>query len=171
MDIGAIFLLLALLLLVGLFVAQPYFERRARRVTPEERELSALMAERDQVINALQELDFDYTLGKIPTEDYPSQRTSLLQKGANLLRELDTRQAGTHDQDAESRLEAVIAARRADAGQAANPARPGVDDELESLIAARRSVRKDKTGGFCPKCGKPILASDRFCPNCGNTIK
>jgi hypothetical protein len=166
-------LLLALLLLVGLFVAQPYFERRARRVTPEERELSALMAERDQVVNALQELDFDYTLGKIPEEDYPGQRAALLQKGANLLRELDARQAGTQVQDAESRLEAAIAARRADAGQTAGstPTPSNVDDELESLIAARRSIRKGKTGGFCTKCGKPILASDRFCPNCGNTIK
>ena len=41
-------------------------ERRARRVTEEEHELSSLMAERERVINSLQELDFDFKLGKIP---------------------------------------------------------------------------------------------------------
>ena len=41
------------------------------------------------MLTALSELDFDYTLGKIPEEDYPVQRTVLLQKGAGLLRQLD----------------------------------------------------------------------------------
>jgi len=44
------------------------------------------------------------------------------------------------------------------------------DDDLESMIAARRKTRKEKSAGFCPKCGKPILVSDRFCPSCGKAI-
>ena len=50
------------------------------------------MAERDRVINSLQELDFDFKLGKIPDEDYPAQRAELLQKGADILRKLDALQ-------------------------------------------------------------------------------
>ena len=38
------------------------------------------MAERDRVINSLQELDFDFKLGKIPEEDYPVQRSSSASK-------------------------------------------------------------------------------------------
>ena len=45
------------------------------------------------------------------------------------------------------------------------------DDDLEALIASRKAGRKEKSGGFCPKCGKPILRSDRFCPHCGKSIK
>jgi predicted amidophosphoribosyltransferase len=45
------------------------------------------------------------------------------------------------------------------------------DDDIESLIAARRSERKEKSAGFCPNCGRPILSSDRFCPHCGKVIK
>ncbi|NOY99131.1 MAG: zinc ribbon domain-containing protein [Chloroflexi bacterium] len=167
MDIGAIFLLLALLILVALFLAQPFMERRARRTTDEEHELSTLMAERDRVLDALQELDFDHELGKIPAEDYPKQRAALLKKGAEALRQLDAYQEGTPAADAESRLEAAIAARRADAARPVSSEDAFGDDELESLIAARRSARKEKSGGFCPHCGRPILRSDQFCPNCG----
>ena len=52
-------------------------------------ECLALLAERDRVVNALQELDFDFNLNKIPSEDYPVQRAALLQKGADILKKLD----------------------------------------------------------------------------------
>lgn len=179
MDIGAIFLVLAVVLVVGLFVGQPLMERRPRRPADEGHEASALMAERDRVINALQELDFDYALGKIPAEDYPVQRAALLQKGADILRQLDSfpspsgrgkRGEGTGEGvSAEDRLELAVAARRADAS--AQPAPALDDDAIEAMIAARRKARKAKSGGFCPKCGKPVLASDRFCPHCGKALK
>src|SRR5215216_672201 len=90
MQLTAIFFSLAILILVGIYLYAPFMERRARRVTEEEHALSTLMAERDRVINSLQELDFDFKLGKIPEEDYPAQRTSLLQRGANILRQIDS---------------------------------------------------------------------------------
>ena len=90
MELTAIFFSLAVLILVGIYLYAPFMERRARRVTEEEHELSALMAERDRVINALHELDFDFKLGKIPEEDYPVQRSTLLQKGADILRKIDS---------------------------------------------------------------------------------
>ncbi|MGZ9167203.1 MAG: hypothetical protein ACXW4U_18690, partial [Anaerolineales bacterium] len=89
MELTAIFFSLAVLILVGIYLYSPFMERRARRVTEEEHELSALMAERDRVINSLQELDFDIKLGKIPDEDYPAQRAGLLQKGADILKQID----------------------------------------------------------------------------------
>src|SRR5215208_7710944 len=90
MQITAIFFTLAILILVAIYLYAPFIEQRAHRVTEEEHELSALMAERDRVINSLQELDFDFNLGKIPEEEYPTQRASLLQRGANILREIDS---------------------------------------------------------------------------------
>jgi hypothetical protein len=173
MELGAIFLLLALVLLVGLFVSRPFMERRRMVVvSAEEHELSSLMAERDRLILALQELDFDHTLGKIPSEDYPNMRAELLRRAADVLRSLDTFALPSNAQpsDAESRVEAAIAARRADAAQN-SPAQARTDDDLESLIASRRAARTEKSGGFCPNCGKPVLRSDRFCPSCGKPTK
>lgn len=168
MELTAIFFSLAVLILVGMYLYAPFMERRARRVTEEEHELSALMAERDRVINSLQELDFDFKLGKIPEGDYPTQRASLLQKGADILRKIDSlAPQAVSAQDTEARLERAIAARRADASTTT----PAVsDDDVESMISARRKGRTTKSAGFCPKCGKPVMVTDRFCPACGKSL-
>src|SRR5215216_5991026 len=110
MELTAIFFSLAVLILVGMFLYAPLTEQRARSVTEEEHELSALMAERDRVVTSLQELDFDFKLGKIPDEDYPTQRANLLQKGADILRKIDSlAPQAASVQDTETRLEKAIA--------------------------------------------------------------
>jgi hypothetical protein len=43
-------------------------------------------------------------------------------------------------------------------------------DELEELISRRRGEMKEKSSGFCPRCGKPVKESDQFCPKCGAKI-
>jgi hypothetical protein len=118
MDLGSIFLILALAVLVSLFVSRPFFETASETGAPKQPETdmaassagaepaaegpgqtangarrdhdrSALLAERERLITALQELDFDHDLGKIPAEDYPAERMALLEAGANVLRKLD----------------------------------------------------------------------------------
>jgi hypothetical protein len=172
MELTAIFFSLAVLILVGMYLYAPFMERRARRVTQEEHELSALMAERDRVINSLQELDFDFKLGKVPEEDYPGQRAGLLQKGADILRRIDALAPaslyGGNGQDTEARLEEAIATRRADA--AGNAQAQVSDEDVEALISSRRKGRTHKSAGFCPRCGKPIMVTDRFCPACGKSL-
>lgn len=169
MELGAFFLVLAVGLAVGLYVAQPFLERRGRRIMAEAHETSALMAERDRVVNALQELDFDYNLNKIPAEDYPIQRSELLKKGAEILKQLDTLVPDSASPvTAADRIESAVAARRADLPTQQAVARD--EDDVEALIASRRKSRKEKSGGFCPRCGKPVLVSDRFCPHCGKSI-
>lgn len=181
MDIGSIFLILGLLVVVGLFISRPFFERQARPVTEAEHQRSTLLAERDRILNALQELDFDHALGKLPEEDYPSQRALLLQQGADVLRKLDAfqpaAQHGAFSEEAEARLEAAIAARRGEValpvgpnGSGARPMAASPDDDLEVLIAGRRRARREKAAGFCPQCGNPVQVSDRFCPKCGTTL-
>jgi len=187
MDIGSIFLILALLLLVGVFITRPFFERKVvpgadPQADERDHELSSLLAERDRLLNALQELDFDQALGKIPEEDYPGQRTLLLQQAAEVLRKLDALQASSAADEMEARLEAAIAARRVTVQPSLAPAQAelvGVgrvfpvaapDDDLEILLARRRRERLGKSAGFCPNCGGPVQQTDRFCPKCGATV-
>ncbi len=179
MDIGSILLLLALLVLIGLFIARPLIDREAVVVSPEEdrqeHEISTLLAERDRVLTALHELDFDNALGKIPKQDYPAQRALLLQQGADVLRKLDEYDQVAPANDMEARIEEAIAERRAmSVGQLkAVPESVLVrdaDDVVEVQLANRRRTRQDKSAGFCPQCGRPIQKSDRFCPKCGHAF-
>ncbi len=209
--IGSLFLVLALAVFVVLFIGQPFFQKTSKaraqaQAAAQEREhrVSSLLAERDRILNALQELDFDYALGKVPAEDYPQQRGVLLKSGAGVLRELDQFEqeevaagaaagsAGLQAQKSgvEERIEAAVAARRADAAshqsggsgavtsdsEALKPATNGINgngkgkDELEEMIAMRKRERKESAAGFCPRCGKPVQKSDRFCSKCGATL-
>ena len=183
MDIGSIFLILGLLVLVVLFISRPLFEKQSVAVSQTEHDLSALLAERDRILSALQELDFDYSLKKIPEDEYPAQRTRLVQKGADVLRAIDELQEEQSAEDAEGRLEAAIAARKSgsypadspdteivDRAGVDRPVSPAPDDDLEAQIAVRRRTRNEKAGGFCPQCGGPVQKSDRFCPKCGSRL-
>lgn len=157
MDLAAILFLIALLLAVSLYLVSPLMSHGSRQVTEETQEVSSLLAERERLLTALQELDFDFQLGKIPEEDYPTQRADLLRKGADILRKLDT----------------LAPARPV---RVSKPAATGEeeqlsDDQIESMLAARRRARKTKAAGFCPRCGKAILVTDQFCPNCGKALQ
>lgn len=194
---GSIFLVLALALVVGLFIARPLLERQSKADKKafsagleREHQRSALLAERDRVLTALQELDFDYALGKVPAEEYPAMRTALLRSGASVLRQLDTLQPEEEAaaRTAEDRIEAAVAARRADAARGAisreqtaplpevaveaagTNGRSRHADDLEDIIAARKRSRNESAGGFCPRCGKPVQKSDKFCSKCGTPL-
>lgn len=195
--IGSLFLILALLLLVLLFITQPFLHRRSRvsidasnAQQKSEHERSSLLAERDRVLTALQELDFDNALGKVPEDEFPLQRAELLKTGADVLRRLDSLQpqislAGSQEVSIEDRIESAVAARRADAVQDAGEEQPQPvasvalktdangkrqADPLEDVIANRKRERKESAAGFCPGCGRPVSKSDKFCSKCGAVL-
>ena len=159
MEIGAIFLLLVVLVAVLLYVAKPFTKQWKIRVENSP-EISTLLAERERSLNALQELDFDNGIGKVPTEEYTTQRASLIQRGSEILRRLDELQGAL-----------VLPAEKDARREITEPSGKELsDEELETLIAKRRGMRQQKTAGFCPNCGKPILQSDLFCPSCGQKM-
>jgi hypothetical protein len=176
MDIGSIFLIFALLIPVVIFISQPLMDRRGLNMTQAENGLSTLLAKRDQVIASIQELDEDYKLGKIPPENYPDQRKSLLEQGVGILQQIDGYHASFSGLPATEQPHADITSEKtypeaiAAGNKNASAVPPVPDDELEQRIAARRRSMHDKAGGFCPKCGKPVQVSDRFCPKCGATL-
>jgi hypothetical protein len=151
MDIGSVMLILALAVFVFAFIYQPFRARQSAPLSHYETTLSPLLAERERILDALVELDFDHELGKVPEDIYSLQRNRLLKIGAEVLRQIDELQSG----------EGVSGDK--------SPARPvPADDPLEAMIAARRrSSRPAGKGKFCHVCGEKIKAGDRFCTNCG----
>ncbi|MGH2520862.1 MAG: zinc ribbon domain-containing protein [Anaerolineales bacterium] len=139
MDFGSILLAVALLLLVGAFVARPLLQRvdaNAKRQT----ERDKLEAEREVVLTALRELDFDHATGKVGEEDYAAQRAVLVAQGVALLKQLD-----------------------------ALPS-PEAELEAEVRAARSKLPRRASTSPTCPNCGHPPQPGDRFCVNCGTPL-
>lgn len=152
MDLGSILLILALAAMVVAYVARPLLEDHSQGVSEREHTLSALMAERERLLEALLELDFDHTLGKIPVDVYPEQRQNLVERSARVLHQLDELLPETSPLTSES------------------------DDPLEALIAQRRAKRgaapesAKSAAGFCHACGKPLQPGDQFCAACGASV-
>jgi hypothetical protein len=165
MDLGALFLLLALALLVGVIISRPLLFKGTEEPAisanlPEEHQRSTLLAERDRLLTALQELEFDHNLGKVPEEDYPEQRAALVKSTADVLRQLDTTPVASVPVDETAAPQDMTS-------------QPALGDEnLEALIAAHRRARllDGKAASFCSKCGKPVAKSDKFCSRCGTAL-
>jgi len=176
MEIGAFFLLLAIVIIVVIFIAQPYIDERKHKTLvteaiparEKETHISALYAERDRLILALQELEFDYQLGKIPDEDYPGQRNYLLQKGVQVIKKLDEIGGVQHEGDQEARIVSVIRERQS--VEKKQSGRIVKDADIEAMIASRRRMKATTPDSFCTQCGNPISNTDKFCSRCGNTV-
>lgn len=169
MDLGSVLLILSVAILVGLLVARPFLDRQAARDAGPDQERSALLAERERVLDALQELDFDHVLGKITDADYPGQRAILLQQGTEVLKKLDAVEAEAPGPAVNDVVERAIADRRAAVN--GGPRQPvAADDEIERLIATRRRDLSGRPAGFCHQCGQAVHQADKFCSKCGASL-
>lgn len=167
MELGALLVVLAVAIIVIMFITYPISKPAAARgslIAPASRQSTgpnraALLDERERILAALQELDFDHALGKIPAADYPTQRAALLQKGAEVFKLLDETAPSlsseplevTNNQHHRRHVQLPV-------------------DDLENQIAERRKQLTSKTSGFCPKCGKPIQKGDVYCSRCGSAL-
>jgi hypothetical protein len=147
MDIGSILIGLALLIVVGAYIGQPLIIKGGRKVTQEDRKLSELQAQRDRILNRLQELDMDFAMSKVLETDYQNERSGLMQMGAETLKAIDELAGGI-----------TAPAERA-------------EDDIEAAVARLRSKDRESTGGFCPSCGGAVQEGDAFCTHCGQTLK
>lgn len=171
MEIGAILFSLAMVLLVAAYVLQPLSTYGRGGFRDTSRELSALQAERDRVLDSIQEIDMDRSMGKVAEEDYQRQRDSLALEGAEILRSIDELLQDSVPDEAAMELEAAIAELR---GKSSSPS-----VELEEAVAETRSkssnhnsqISKAEAQGTCPRCGEVIHPGDRFCSNCGEELE
>ena len=148
---------------VAAYVLQPLAGSARGGYSSPGRRLSALQAERDRVLDSIQEIDMDHAMGKVPEEDYRRQRQALVLEGAEILRKIDELQlppeAERHAKILTARemeLEAAIAQLRGKSLEAAPQVRAG---------------QSDRESGSCPECGQVIFSGDRYCANCGAALE
>ena len=138
MTAGSILLSVALLVLVGLYVFRPILTpTRVDIITDRDK----LLAEKDALLNAIKSLDFDYETGKMPMDQYESERTRLKIEAANVLRNAD---------------------------QLSDDVEGDINAQIEAAIAAIRN--KAQAAAQCDNCKKPVSEDDKFCANCGEAL-
>ncbi|HLE26923.1 MAG TPA: zinc ribbon domain-containing protein [Anaerolineales bacterium] len=165
MDFGSILLGLALLLLAGFIVARPLIDGE-RPHEAEATPADSLLAERDNLLTALRDLDFDHATGKIADEDYTPQRAQLVARGVSVLKELEALGAEGRIA-AEDEIEQAVAARR----RAGKDAADGTERGVETEKAARQGLKPITTSDLkCPSCGALALPEDKFCAKCGTRL-
>lgn len=154
MELGAIFVGLAMLVASLPFVARPFREKQAKKSrkstispSPEER--------RKADLSALLDLDFDFRTGKVSEEDYADVRAQLVADAAQYI-QLD------HSME-DDQLEAMIRARKAQ-GQIHTCSSCGQKTEAGNRFCPHCEA---SAGSHCPSCGKTIQAGDSFCTGCG----
>jgi hypothetical protein len=104
------------------------------------RQRADLLAGRNSLYRALQDLDFDHETNKISDEDYAIQRRRVVARAVAILQQLD-----------------------------AMPSLPE-DDPIEAAVRAYRggaSTPTQAAGRFCPRCGAAVSRTDKFCGACG----
>jgi hypothetical protein len=115
---------------------------------------AALEREKTLVLRSIQELEFDFAMGKVSQADFDEMAGRLRRRAMGLIQRLDAT-SGYREQ-----IEQEVAARL----QAA-PAPPPV--ESDPLPAPRAHAAR---AGFCAACGTPHDADARFCKQCGTSL-
>lgn len=184
-NTGSILLGVALLLVVALILARPFFMARYRQEAFTERE--ALEAQKEALLAQIRELDFDHETGKLPDEVHKQRRTELVGEAAAVLQQLDDLKPAKEQDDGkvpagtEEEIEAAVSRLRR-VRAAAPVAEGGGPDEIEDAVARLRGKPAEGNGAageeerpaaekgprYCPQCGQPRDAGDKFCAYCGH---
>lgn len=166
MTIGSILLGVALLVLVGLFLARPLLQATQK----EQERLSQrqlLLAEKEAILTQIRDLDFDHDTGKMPDEIHQHQRMQLMSSAADILKQLEQLDG--------SGLPGSLPQPVVSAGTDG----PDIDDAIEAAVTQLRQAktvqpakkpRPAAAGGFCPQCGNPFDSGDKFCVSCGSKL-
>lgn len=149
MDIGSILMGLALALLAAAYIGRPLVVKSGLAVSVEDRHLSELQAQRDRILNRLQELDMDFAMSKIIEEDYRVERQTLMLNGAEVWKAID-----------------LLGGSSPNLVKNISP-----EDEVEAAVARLRGKTAIITGGYCPSCGTEVQMGDAFCTSCGTSLQ
>lgn len=148
MEFSSLLIVIFLFILSGVFIMRPFIvnEKTSRRAGSSRSD--SLLAEKERLLLAIEELDQEYELEKISEEEHNRNRDILLAEAADVIKRLDKLQ-----KPSSSKKKAV--------------SQPEADDDLERLINERRKQLKNEKSLECPKCGNTVGEGAQFCSHCG----
>ena len=153
MQSGSFIIVIFIFVLSGFYILRPIFVGSNRGARSGSSRRDSLIAERERLLNAIEELDLEFELNKISSTEHARNRDILLAEAAKVLYELDglSGSSGRKQKKAASNKDE--------------------DDDLEKLISERRKQLKGEKSIKCTLCGKPIDKDAQFCSHCGGALK
>ena len=177
MTIGVILFGIAILGIVGLYVAKPLLQPRINRKGSISR-FNRLKVQKEALLIRISDLDFDFETAKLTEADYQHQRSKIMAKATSFLMQMDRL-------DGRSPKSESVSAQRGSVKTT-----PEIDAEIEAAVARIRTA-VEPTGGanikqesqekrpqdsknktiICAQCGHAVDYEDKFCTICGHALK
>ncbi len=151
MESGSFLVVLFIFILSGIYILRPIFISSNRGGRAGSTLRDSLVAERERLLSAIEEIDLEFELKKISATEHSRNRDILLAEAAKVLKGLDD-------------LPRSSTKKRKKA--AATPK----SDNLEKMIAARRKQLKGDKNIKCAHCGKSVDQDAQFCSHCGGAL-
>lgn len=157
MEIPSIFIGLVLFGASLIFVSLPFQQKPPKNAQVSKKALAK--SQREAILSALRDLDFDFKTGKVSEEDYQPLRSHLMAEAAQYIE---------MEREEEEQLEELIRSRRS--SQQIYKCQY-CDAPIQ---AGQRFCSKCGSAvelALCPSCGKKLYPGDLFCSACGNKIQ
>ena len=171
-----LFLALVLALLTFIFIAFPFYRRRAESVeVHDDGQVTELLSKRNTSYSMLKELEFDYKSGILAEKDYHELEANYKKQAINILKELD----GAHDsQKIADEIEEHVKQLRL--GKAGDSLEDLIEREVKTLrhpksskaasVVEKQATEPPQEMHYCRKCGAKTREGDRFCFHCGANL-
>lgn len=159
MEIPSILIGLLLFSVSVAYVILPFQQKQQKTSSPLKHP-DDLPVQREAVLAALRDLDFDFKTGKIGEEDYQPLRAQLLAEAAQ---HIEVEKQG------DEQLEQMIRSRRKINGQENKCLHCEAPLQAGQHFCSKCGTEINNV--LCPSCGKKIQSGDLFCSSCGNQIQ
>lgn len=160
--------------ILALYIVLPFFRKKAGSQSDVSvivdnaventliQRINALDNQKETLYSAIKDIEFDYSLGKLSSDDFNELNTKYKMEAAELLKEIDNLKTKTEISVADNKLEQEILSYRKSSG-----VKDSLENELEKEIAAFKTTYSTVAGKLCPQCGSEYGAQDVFCSKCG----
>ncbi len=151
MEFSSFLTVVMIFVLSGIFILRPFFVEDETKRKSGSPKMDSLMADKERLLLAIEELDQEFELEKIPSIEHNRNRDILLSEAAEVIKQLDKFQKPSSSKK-----------------KTLSP--PKADDDLERMITKRRQQLKSEKSQKCPHCGKAVVRGGQFCSHCGEAL-